>query len=183
MLKLQSIADIGLRVSTSYDKDTACVGMQESRSFKPVWASGRSPAESSSAFNRSEAGGGRSPLQAGFEMKKLRMLNHLETLCTRRVPAVHLYALIAISVLAVWLAQSACFFKKSKVEPVTISPTRLVLMPFNVPAGDNDLRWAALAAPILMAKESERAEAIELVPFWQPISRVGFRPNGLCWEN
>jgi len=96
------------------------------------------------------------------------MLNHLKEFCTRRVPAAALSMMIAVLAVAVLVSQSACFFlRKSKVETTSVSSVRLVLLPFNVPATDKDLRWAALAAPILMAKAGEHVEGIELVPFWQ----------------
>jgi hypothetical protein len=77
-------------------------------------------------------------------------------------------ALIAVSAMAaIMLTQTACS-KKVKTEAVTAtSPARLVLLPFNVPSGDEDLRWASLAAPILMAKAGEKAQGIEIVPLWQ----------------
>jgi len=63
--------------------------------------------------------------------------------------------------------QSACLFRKGKAPKPAPSAARLVLLPFNVPEGDNDLKWAALAAPIMMTAVSERARDLEIVPLWQ----------------
>lgn len=63
--------------------------------------------------------------------------------------------------------QSSCLFRKGKAAKPAPPTTRLVLLPFNVPEGNADLKWAALAAPIMMAMASERARDIEIVPLWQ----------------
>jgi hypothetical protein len=64
-------------------------------------------------------------------------------------------------------SQSACSGKRVAPETIAGAPTRLALLPFNVPTGNKDLRWIALAAPILMAKEGERAEGLEIIPLWE----------------
>jgi hypothetical protein len=87
----------------------------------------------------------------------------------RRMPVSFFFgAIIATSVLAaILLMQSACS-KKVKTEAVSSSsPVRLVLLPFNVPSGDQELRWAAMAAPILMAKAGEKTPGLEIIPLWQ----------------
>ena len=77
-------------------------------------------------------------------------------------------ALIASSIMLVAFLQSACFFsKKSKTDIAPTAPVRLVLLPFNVPQSNADLRWTALAAPILMAKTGGIAQNLEIVPLWQ----------------
>ncbi len=83
--------------------------------------------------------------------------------CRGHLPVTVLIALIL-------LVQPACLFRKKKsAVPVAVPPTpvRVVLLPFNLPADNTDLRWAALAAPILMAKTMESAQDLEVVPIWQ----------------
>ncbi len=76
--------------------------------------------------------------------------------------------LIAACVIAtLMLLQSACFSKKVTTQPIAAAPVRVVLLPFNVPSDNKDLRWMAFAAPILMAKAAENAEGLEIVPFWE----------------
>ena len=74
-------------------------------------------------------------------------------------------------VLSSGLFQSACG-KKNKVAIAPVTGVRIALIPLNVPSGKADLRWAALATPVMMAKVSEYAKDIEVVPLWQsmPIS-------------
>jgi len=76
--------------------------------------------------------------------------------------------LITICAILILLSQSGCFLKKSKSEPVqNTTSVRLVLLPFNVPAGDKELQWTALAAPILMAKTGGKSESLDLIPLWE----------------
>lgn len=77
--------------------------------------------------------------------------------------------LAAASAILILLLQPACLFKKGKSKPAvpTTSSMRMVLLPFNLPAGGEDLRWAVLAAPIMMAKISLRSKDIEVVPIWE----------------
>ncbi len=86
-----------------------------------------------------------------------------------RIPAsAHFFSLILLVTSAVLISQSACFFKKKvNPQPVSLSPVRVVLLPFTVPQNDKDLRWAALAAPILMAKVGEHAQGLDIVPLWE----------------
>ena len=66
------------------------------------------------------------------------------------------------------LSQSACLFKKSKPKKVTPpSEVRIAILPFNVPAGNQDLRWTAMAGPILMEKVVERSRDLKIVPLWE----------------
>ncbi len=76
-----------------------------------------------------------------------------------------LYPIAAFAVL-IAVFHSGCA-KKSNVNLESTSGIRLALLPFNVPENDNDLRWTAMAAPILMAKASNQAQGFELIPFWQ----------------
>jgi hypothetical protein len=97
------------------------------------------------------------------------MLNLSKKPHHRRMPAsFFIGAMIATSVLAaILLLQSACS-KKVKAEAASSSsPVRLVLLPFNVPSGDQELRWAAMAAPILLAKAGEKTPGLEIIPLWQ----------------
>jgi hypothetical protein len=76
----------------------------------------------------------------------------------------------AVSVLLILALQSGCllpWFKKRKTAPVIPPIVRVAFLPFNAPAADKDLRWAALAAPAMMVKVSERARDLEVVPLWE----------------
>jgi hypothetical protein len=77
--------------------------------------------------------------------------------------------LIPIVATAVLLSglQSACLFKKGKAPKPAPAAVRVVFLPLNAPAADEELRWAALAAPIMMAIVSERARDLDVVPLWQ----------------
>jgi hypothetical protein len=63
--------------------------------------------------------------------------------------------------------QPACLFKKGKTPKPAPAPVRVVFLPFNAPPGDEELRWAALAAPVMMAIVNERARDLDLIPLWQ----------------
>jgi len=99
------------------------------------------------------------------------MLNYSKASHTGRFPAsACLGSLITASIMAaVLLTQSACFFNKKKVKPeaVATAPVRLVLLPFNVPSDAKDLRWTAMAAPILMAMTGQKEKGLEILPLWQ----------------
>lgn len=77
-------------------------------------------------------------------------------------------ALVLIGVFAVLIliSQSGCG-KKSKPVVTATSPMRLVLLPFNVSAEKAELRWTAMAGPILMARVSALSQDIDIVPLWQ----------------
>jgi hypothetical protein len=76
--------------------------------------------------------------------------------------------LVTVLAITVLFFQTACLFKKSKPAAVApSSPIRIVYLPFNVPAGNKDLRWTAMAAPIVMAKISQRATEMDPVPLWE----------------
>jgi hypothetical protein len=76
-------------------------------------------------------------------------------------------ATAALVIVSFVLLQSACFSKKVKTEAMPGAPVRLALLPFNVPSDSKDLRWTALAAPILMAKAGENAEGLDILPLWE----------------
>ncbi len=77
----------------------------------------------------------------------------------------------AVSVVLILLLQSACILpwrhKKPKAAPAPPPVVQVAFLPFNVAAADNELRWAAMAAPVMLAKVSERAREIEVIPLWQ----------------
>ena len=82
----------------------------------------------------------------------------------------HCYQLIAVFTLLTLLIQPACLFRKKKAavpDAAPPAPSRVVLLPLNIPSENTDLRWVAMAAPILMAKTMETAPDLELVPVWQ----------------
>jgi hypothetical protein len=83
--------------------------------------------------------------------------------CSARLGLVAVLLVIVSSV----LSQPACFTKRVAPEAMAGVPTRLALLPFNVPSGNKDLQWMALAAPILMAEEGEKAEGLEIIPLWE----------------
>jgi hypothetical protein len=97
------------------------------------------------------------------------MLNHIRKLscCRTQITSYSRISLIAAAILIV-ISQSSCVLKKNKKVAVT-PPTgvRLVLLPFNVPSGNQDLRWTALAGPIMMAKVTETARDLEVIPLWE----------------
>jgi hypothetical protein len=76
-----------------------------------------------------------------------------------------------VAVLALFAMQPGCLFRKKKVEaPDTPpAPTRIVLLPLNAPADNADLRWYALAAPVLLAKAAESGPDLEVVPLWEAL--------------
>ncbi len=76
------------------------------------------------------------------------------------------------AVIAVFF-QSACSRKKSVTPLYATSPVRVVLLPFNIPDGEDDLRWVALACPVMMAMTAEYAGDLEAVPLWEsmPIAK------------
>lgn len=85
-------------------------------------------------------------------------------------PSRAVLGLTAVSVILALALQSACilpWFKKKKAAPAIPPMVRVVFLPFNAPMEDEDIRWAALAAPIRMAKVSERVRDFEVVPLWE----------------
>jgi hypothetical protein len=95
-----------------------------------------------------------------------KMLKCLKRSCYCRMafPA----RLLAASVVLLLFFQSACVLsRKSKAPMAAIAPVRVVLLPFNVPENSKDLRWAAMASPILMAKVAEQAPDLVVVPLWE----------------
>jgi hypothetical protein len=103
------------------------------------------------------------------------MLNCFKRRCNGRIEALlrcgieitgpALFLITACAILAL-VSQLGCA-KKSKTVIAAASPVRLVLLPFNVSSEKEDLRWTAMAAPVLMAKVSALSQDIEVVPLWQ----------------
>ena len=80
----------------------------------------------------------------------------------------HYRWILITTAICIALSQPSCLLKKNK--KVAVAPPtgiRLVILPLNVPSGNQDLRWTALAGPILMAKISESARDLEVIPLWE----------------
>ncbi len=106
----------------------------------------------------------------------MRIYNRKEPLLTQDRPGVRslLKTMPAHWVLLSWVLllsfQAACLFgKKDKGPQYPTAPVQIVLLPFNIPDGRDDLRWASIAAAVAMAKDLENAQDLEVVPLW-----VGF---------
>jgi hypothetical protein len=97
------------------------------------------------------------------------MLNCMRKFFSRRVQSRVRGGLLLIAASALLLSffQSACFSKKSKVKVAPVSEVRIALLPFNVPAKNQDLRWTAMAGPILMGKLTENAKDLIVTPLWE----------------
>ena len=82
--------------------------------------------------------------------------------------AAWLRSAVAVMV-AVLLLQPACLFrrKKAAIPASPPAPTRIVLLPLNVPTDSTDLRWVALAAPAQLAKSAVTSPDLEIVPLWE----------------
>jgi hypothetical protein len=91
----------------------------------------------------------------------LRLRDRRNSLFTRRF----MFLIIAIPLL-VSLGSIGCN-KKTKARPAVAGPIRVILLPFTVPENDKDLKWAAMAAPALIAKASRHTPDIIIVPFWE----------------
>jgi hypothetical protein len=67
------------------------------------------------------------------------------------------------------VSQAACS-KKNIIPGVPAGPIQVALLPFETPAENKDLRWTAMAGPILMAKASEKAPDLVVIPLWQTMT-------------
>ncbi|MBN2317738.1 MAG: hypothetical protein JXR49_01610 [Acidobacteria bacterium] len=103
------------------------------------------------------------------------MPNDNKTACIRRKDTPHCMLstkgcghirILALAVMIVFL-QSACLFRGKKEAVMPSAPVRVAFLPFNTPEGDEGLRWASMAMPIMMAKISEKAEGMDPVPLWE----------------
>jgi hypothetical protein len=90
------------------------------------------------------------------------MLNRLNKQSRSRLG----FCLLAISAVIIIFSQSACS-KKASINVAPTTTTRLAFFPFNVPENSADLRWAAMAAPILMGKATAHVREFEIIPLWQ----------------
>jgi hypothetical protein len=89
-----------------------------------------------------------------------KMLN-----CPKRLPYRKISLLLIPIVLL--LFSSPAFSKKVKVPATATGPVKVLLLPFEVSEAHKDLRWTALAAPVLLAKEIEKTQDLVLIPLWQ----------------
>lgn len=96
------------------------------------------------------------------------MLIYLRKLFYQRVQSQLRNGLLLVTAAALFLSffQSACS-KKGKANATPPSEVRIALLPFNVPSGNQDLRWMAMAGPILMGKVAERAKDLNVMPLWE----------------
>jgi len=67
--------------------------------------------------------------------------------------------------------QPACS-RRVKVTSAAGSPVKVLILPFEVPEASKDLRWTAMAAPILLAKELEQTPDLTVIPLWQTMPTV-----------
>ena len=76
--------------------------------------------------------------------------------------------LISLAVLGL-LTQPGCLFRKRKAPaaPTLPAPVRIAVLPMNVPQGNTDLRWVAIATTVLMEQEAMAAPDLEPVPIWE----------------
>jgi hypothetical protein len=86
------------------------------------------------------------------------------------------FCLLVISAVIIIFIQSACS-KKASINVAPTTTTRLAFFPFNVPENSADLRWAAMAAPILMEQATAHAREFEIIPLWQSMP-VAFQAAG-----
>ncbi len=77
-----------------------------------------------------------------------------------------LFAIVAAALL-ISLFYTACISKKGKPTVIVPSEARIVILPLNVPSENQDLRWTAMAAPILMGKVAERARDFKVAALWE----------------
>ncbi|MBN2241832.1 MAG: hypothetical protein JW793_04010 [Acidobacteria bacterium] len=77
-------------------------------------------------------------------------------------------AIPALAVMVLFL-QSACLLRGKKEALMPAAPVRIAFLPFNIPEGDEDLRWASMAMPVMMAKISEKANGMDPAPLWEGI--------------
>jgi hypothetical protein len=93
------------------------------------------------------------------------MLNHPKRLHCRKI-----HLLITAAVLLIFF-QPACS-KKAKPQSAAANPVKVLLLPLEVSEANKDLRWTAMAAPILLAKEMENTQDLMVIPLWQTMPTV-----------
>jgi hypothetical protein len=76
--------------------------------------------------------------------------------------------LLALSLFALSM-QTGCLFHKNRGAGIAAlpAPVRIAFLPFIVPEENAELRWIALAAPVMMTEVSAGARDLEPAPFWE----------------
>lgn len=74
---------------------------------------------------------------------------------------------IALLLLLAALFSSACFLRGGKRAVMPTAPIRVTFLPFNVPEGDKDLQWTAMAVPVIMTMITRESETLEPVPLYE----------------
>lgn len=74
--------------------------------------------------------------------------------------------LIATFVIVTALFQAGCS-KKTRPSMISAAPVKVAMLPFNAPEDRQDLKWAAIAAPISMAKALKRSPDLQILPLWE----------------
>jgi hypothetical protein len=97
-----------------------------------------------------------------------KMLNQLRKQCGHRpfTSAHTRLLLILASILLIMFSQSACS-KKGKASASPPTAVKMAILPFGIPPGNQDLRWTAMAGPIVMGKVSANAQDLIVLPLWQ----------------
>jgi len=95
-------------------------------------------------------------------MERSRKMNCFERRCNG-------WFLITTSVILTLalVSQWGCAKKSKAVVAAAPAPVRMVLLPFNVASEKAELRWTAMAGPILIAKASALSQDLDIVPLWQ----------------
>lgn len=67
------------------------------------------------------------------------------------------------------LFQPGCLFRKHKppAAPNLPAPVRIAMLPMNVPQGNTDLRWVAIATIVLLEEVAMAAPDLEPLPIWE----------------
>jgi hypothetical protein len=88
---------------------------------------------------------------------------------TRRTPSGirRLRSAVVASALLIAFLNSACLFRGNKSAVIPSAPVRIAFLPFNTPEGNNDLRWASMAMPIMMAQITKNSQGLEVAPLWE----------------
>jgi len=84
-------------------------------------------------------------------------------------PFVSFLLLTSLALLGL-LFEPGCLFRRHKpppAAPVFPAPTRIALLPMNIPQGNTELRWVSLASTVLMAQVAQAAPDLEPVALWE----------------
>ncbi len=81
--------------------------------------------------------------------------------------------LVSLTVLGAYY-QAGCIFRKHTppAAPSLPAPVRIALLPLNFSQATEDVRWVALASPVVMAEVVQAAPDLELVPLWESMPAV-----------